>query len=155
MGQRAPRVRQALLLCMESSGLQATGTTGTTPGSQIDLRADDHRPIAWQLEGVDRARRVPGHPDEQLLAPGPHRRGVGRLDRDLRNEVRGMLEVEVALEKTLLAAEPQRGRDVDRLVVAVPDRHVKHPEIVADLLDREPLEVLYVLDGDGDHRDNH
>ena len=28
-----------------------------------------------------------------------------------------MLEVEVAFEQTLLAAEPQRGRYVDRLVV--------------------------------------
>ena len=67
---------------------------GTTPGSQSDLRADDYRLLAGQLEGVDRARRVPGHPDEQPLAPSPHRWGVGGLDRGsrfLRAVARGRL----------------------------------------------------------------
>ena len=39
--------------------------------SQRDLRAHDHGPVRRQPEVIDRARRVPRHRDEQLLANRP------------------------------------------------------------------------------------
>ena len=94
---------------------------------EVNLRADDHGAFAWQPEGVDWARRVAGHRDEQPLAPTPHGRGVGRRDRDPREEVLGVLEVQVAFEQALLATEPQQDWDVERLVVADPQASRARP----------------------------
>ncbi len=61
-----------------------------------------------------------------------------------------MLEVEVTLELSLLAAESQRLGNVERVVVAGADRHVGDPEAAAtDVLDGEPVEALDVRDADG------
>ena len=73
-----------------------------------DLGADHDGAVAGQPEGVDRARGVAGHRDEEPLAPGPQRARGGRGDRDARDEVGGVLEVEVALEQALLATQAQR-----------------------------------------------
>src|SRR5947207_3166181 len=61
--------------------------------SEGHMRTDHHGALAWQSEGVDRASRVAGHRDEELLAPASHGRSVGRRDRDSGEEVGSVLEV--------------------------------------------------------------
>ena len=69
-----------------------------------DLGAHHHRAVGRQAEVGDRAGGVACHGDEQRLAPAAHARGVGRRDRDLGDEVGGVLEVEVALSSPRLRA---------------------------------------------------
>src|SRR4051794_38437648 len=93
-------------------------------GSQRDLRSHRDRPVTWESERIDGACSVAGHRDEQPLAPGAQTRRLGWLDRDARDEVRRVLEVEIAREKTLFAAQPQRLRQVELVLIALPDRDV-------------------------------
>src|SRR5947209_18855555 len=92
--------------------------------SERDLRAHLHAPLPREPEAVDRARRVAGHEDEQPLAPGAQARTARRHDGHPRDEVGRVLEVEVALDEALLAAEPQRRGHVELVLVARPDRDV-------------------------------
>ena len=64
---------------------------------ETNLGAHHHRAVRGKPEVGDRARGVACHGDEQRLAPAAHARRVGRRDRDLGDEVGGVLEVEVAL----------------------------------------------------------
>ena len=162
----APRFRARAESCTRSSGRLVPGsrpsrlarrvaranlsTAGRRCGSLSEgyLRADDYGAIGWQLEGFDWTRRVAGHRDEQPLEPKPDARTVGRRDRDPREEVLGVLEVQGLFEQAPSATERQQHWDVELLVVADPDRHMPDDELGAEPLDGEPLVVVDARDAD-------
>src|SRR5437588_11640675 len=111
--------------------------------SQRHLRAQDQGLVAGQAEVLDRARGVPRHGDEELLAPPLHDRGRGRRDRDARDEVRSVLQVEAALEQAVLAADAQGLRHTQLVVVADADRDVEDlAQTAPQYFDRVAVEVV-------------
>src|SRR6188472_307279 len=93
------------------------GVTGWSR-SERHLRSDDHGAVPREPEGLDRAGRVAGHRDEQSLPQQPEGRRVRRSDRDPREEVLGVLEVEAAFEQSLPPAQLESGGDVQLLLIA-------------------------------------
>src|SRR5947209_10472778 len=118
--------------------------------SEWNLRTHREGAVARQSEVLDRAGSVAGHRDEQLLAPAlDHGRGC-RSDGDLRDEVGGVLEVEVAFEQPSHAGELERLGDVDAVLIADPHVEVDHLEqAVSEQLDGESVVELDVWDADG------
>ena len=120
-----------------------------------DLRAHRDGALYRQAEVLDRAGGIARHRHEQLLAPATHPGRFARGDRDPREEVRRVLEVEVALEQSLLAREPQGRRDVVAVLVATAHRHVDDLEqAVAEHRHREAIGAVAIRDADRLDRDD-
>src|SRR3954447_17023507 len=110
--------------CSRSVAAAMDGPPGADGGgpSERDLGSHHDRPVRGQPEVLDRARRVARHDDEELLAERPPDARSCRRDRDAGDEIRRVLEVEVALEETMLAAEAERCGHVELLLVAEAQR---------------------------------
>src|SRR4051794_27222547 len=121
---------------------------------QRNLRPDGHRALARQTEVLDRTGGVARHRDEQPLAPGPLAPGGGRRDGDAGDEVRGVLEVEVAFDEAVLAAQAKRARHVDGVLVAETNGDVGdlEPPVAQDLHGEA---VVLVDVGDAHRLDGH
>ena len=78
----------------------------------------------WSI-GLDAFRAIAM---KSLVAPPLHHGRVGGRDRDPGHEVRGVLQVEVALEQASLPTQRERLGDVELVLVADPDGHVEDLE---------------------------
>src|SRR5215212_11523485 len=75
-----------------------TGPHTHVPRLELDPRAHHHGALSRELKVLDGTGRVPGEAREELLAPTRHPRRAGRNDTDLREEVRGAVDVDLGLE---------------------------------------------------------
>src|SRR5918995_2779884 len=106
--------------------------------SELDVRAEHDGALVGQLEVGDGVGSVARDRREQPLAPAGHARVAGDHDRGARDEVRDLLEVDVALE--LLERAAQEPRDVDVVLEAVTGGDMGDAVVlIAEVVVREPL----------------
>src|SRR4051794_28177295 len=129
-----------------AAGCQVDRSAGA---SELDLRPDDHRALAWQPEIVGGLGGDHRGGDEELLSPAAHPRLVAGPELDLGEEIGRRVDLERALDPGLLD-EPDHGRHVELLEVAVPCAYEGDAVVlVAQLVDVESLRVANTGDRNG------
>ena len=165
-GEDEPRLQRLRALTRAGEAVPAAQTKAR-PGredppaaslaAQIsDLGADRDGPLVGQLEVLDRARGVARHRDEQQPAPAAHAGDRGRHDRNLRENVDGPLDVDVALEPAV-GGQRERAGNVRGVLEAEARGQVADAVVlVAEVVDDQALGLRHVRRfGRLDREDHH
>src|SRR5581483_12038844 len=103
--------------------------------SQRDLRSHFHRAAVGEPEHVDGACGIARQTQEERLLPRRHGPVSVGSDGDTREEVRSVLEVEVAWQEPALAGEGERLGDIEAVLIAHPHGEVRHLAAAAAQVD--------------------